>query len=73
MFFPSKKGKILSFTQFKLLQENFYSQPFAELESSGMKIVHADEKGNKLPWNSREMSQKMQKVLKENNNPIELN
>ncbi|WP_294229168.1 GLPGLI family protein [uncultured Chryseobacterium sp.] len=73
MFFPSKKGKVLSFTQFKLLEENFYNQPFAELESSGMKIVHADEKGNKLPWNSREMSQKMQRVLKENNNPIELN
>lgn len=73
VFFTPKKGKILSFSKFKLLEENFYSQPFAELESSGMKLVHADEKGNRLPWNSREMSQKMQKTLKENNNPIELN
>ena len=73
VFFPPKKGKILSFSKFKLLEENFYSQPFAELENSGMKLVHADEKGNRLPWNSREMSQKMQKALKENNNPIELN
>ncbi len=73
VFFPPKKGKVLSFSKFKLLEENFYSQPFAELESSGMKLVHADEKGNRLPWNSHEMSQKMQKTLKESNNPIELN
>lgn len=73
VFFTPKKGKILSFSKFKLLEENFYSQPFAELESSGMKLVHADDKGNRLSWNSREMSQKMQKTLKENNNPIELN
>ncbi|GEN75466.1 hypothetical protein CHA01nite_12060 [Chryseobacterium hagamense] len=72
-FFPPKKGKFLSFSQFKLLEENFYHHPFAELESSGMKMVLADEKGNKLSWDSRAMSQSMQKTLRENNNPIELN
>jgi GLPGLI family protein len=72
-FFPPKKGKTLNFSQFKLLEENFYSHPFAELESSGMKMVLADEKGNKLSWDSRAMSQSMQKTLRESNNPIELN
>jgi GLPGLI family protein len=73
IFFSPKKGKVLSFAKLKILEENFYSQPFAELERSGMKLVHADEKGNSLPWNSRAMSQRMQKTLLENNNPIELN
>lgn len=73
IFFPSKKGKVLNFSEFKRLEENFYRQPFAELERDRMKLVVTDEKGNSLSWNYRIMSEKMQKALRENNNPIELN
>jgi GLPGLI family protein len=73
LFFPPKKGKTLTFSEFKILEENFYHQPFAELERSGLKITASDEKGNKLQWDSRAMSQRMQKTLRENNNPPEIN
>lgn len=72
-FSPPKKGKILDFPKLKLIEENFYSNPFAELERNNTKLVVTDEKGNAKSSNYRILSQKMQKTLKENNNPIELN
>jgi len=72
VFFPPKKGKVLTFPVFKTLEENFYRQPFAELERSGLKLMVTDENNNKMSWDSREMSQKMQKTLKEHNNPPEI-
>lgn len=72
IFFTPKKGKVLHFSEFKRLEENFYQQPFAELERDKMKLVVTDEKGNSLSWNYKTMSEKMQKTLRENNNPIEL-
>lgn len=72
VFFPPKKGKALTFPVFRTLEENFYSQPFAELERSGLKLMVTDENNNKMSWDSREMSKKMQKTLKEHNNPPEI-
>lgn len=69
----SKKGKLIDWALFEKLQKNFYSEPFAELKAKSSKIIVTEDKGNQLDRSFDDMSKKMQKTLRENNNPIELN
>lgn len=69
----SKKGKLIDWVMFEKLQKNFYSDPFAEIKAKGSKMIVTDDKGNQLDRSFTDMSKRMQKTLRENNNPIELN
>lgn len=69
----SKKGKLIDWSMFEKIQKNFYSDPFAELKAKSSKMIVTDDKGNQLNRSFDDMSKKMQKTLRENNNLIEIN
>ena len=71
--FKIKTGKLINWSIMEKIQMNFYENPFGELKSKSAKMIVTDDKGNKLDRSYDDMSRKMQKSLKEKNNPIELN
>lgn len=67
------KGSELNWEQFKKMSENYYSDPFARMKSMGVPIKKDDGTGNAVSVNMKEETDKLKKIIKENNNPIELN
>ncbi len=67
------KGSELTWEQFKRLAINYYSDPFARMKSMGVPVKADDGAGNAVPMDMKRESDRLKKVIKENNNPIELN
>lgn len=63
--------KKISWEDFKKLQKNYYSEPLSMINKSD--VTSYDEGGNKVKTNFKEMSERIQKRIREKNNPIELN
>lgn len=66
-------GSELTWEQFKRLSENYYSDPFARMKSSGLPIKVDDGNGNAVTPDMKIQTDKTKKQIKENNNPIEIN
>ncbi|GAA4156197.1 hypothetical protein GCM10022217_14990 [Chryseobacterium ginsenosidimutans] len=67
------KGSELTWEQFKKLSENYYSDPFARMKSMGVPVKKDDGTGNAVSVNMKEETDKLKRIIRENNNPIELN
>jgi len=71
--FYLRKGKEISWDIYKKLQYNYYSDPFSEIKNRGIKYKIGDQNGNPVDMNLKQMTENIQKKMRENNNPIELN
>ncbi|MDQ0594458.1 GLPGLI family protein [Chryseobacterium ginsenosidimutans] len=67
------KGLELTWEQFKKLSENYYSDPLARMKSMGLPLRVDDGKGNAVVPDMKVQSDKMKRIIRDNNNPIELN
>lgn len=67
------KGSELSWDQFKKLRESYYSDPLARIKSMNIPYKKDDGFGNMVPVDMKQESDRMKKVIREDNNPIELN
>jgi hypothetical protein len=54
------------------LSENYYSDPLPCMKSMGLPL-RVDDKGNAVVPDMKVQSDKMKRIIRENNNPIELN
>ncbi|MCD1117343.1 GLPGLI family protein [Chryseobacterium turcicum] len=67
------KGTELNWEQFKKLAENYYSDPYARMKSMGVPIKKDDGAGNAVSLDLKLETDRIKKVIRNNNNPIELN
>ncbi|CEJ69052.1 Protein of unknown function (Porph_ging) [Chryseobacterium oranimense G311] len=70
--FYVRKGKEISWDAYKKLQSDYYNDPFAEVKARGIKTKVGDTNGNTLDVSFKQMAESIQKQMKENNNPVEL-
>ncbi|WP_370901629.1 GLPGLI family protein, partial [Chryseobacterium gossypii] len=68
--FYLRKGKEITWEEYKKLQLDYYSDPYASIKSSGLKSQVADANGNKIELDTRTISTKIQERIRENNNSI---
>ncbi len=71
--FYLRKGKEISWDVYRKLQSDYYNDPFAEIKARNIKYKVGDMNGNPIDMSLREMTENIQKQMRENNNPIELN
>jgi len=71
--FYIRKGKEISWDVYMKLQEDYYSDPFAEVKSRNIKTKVGDENGNPINVSFKELTESIRKQMEEKNNPIELN
>jgi len=71
--FYLRKGKEINWDAYMKLQNDYYSDPFAEVKSRNIKTKVGDEKGNPINVSFKELTASIQKQMKDQNNPIELN
>lgn len=75
--YEKEKALPVSWKQYEKLALAYYSDPTREIngKNAGGAVVMkwVDEKGNELIPNFKEMNEREQKIIRENNNPIELN
>jgi GLPGLI family protein len=67
------KGSELTWEKFQKLALNYYSDPFARMKSMGVPVKKDDGTGNAVSLDMKLESDRLKKIIKENNNPIELN
>lgn len=70
-FYLENAQKEISWDDFKKFQKNFYDNPLGVLNKSD--IQHYDEAGNSIETDFKKMKESIQKRIRNNNNPIELN
>lgn len=75
LFIKSRKTGIpLSFEQFKDKMKIYYNDPYIDLKQRNMWPIYKDDgHGKNVAIDGREATLEMQKKLKDNNNPIEIN
>lgn len=71
--FYLRKGKRISWEDYTALQKNYYSEPFSAIKNSSTPFKVIDEKGNHVEMDLKQLTKRVQKQIRENNNPIELN
>lgn len=71
--FALRTGKEISWEVLNKMQLNYYSDPFAEIKTRNIKFQVGDANGNIIPMDMKTLTKNVQKQIKENNNPIELN
>ncbi len=67
------KGSELTWEQFQTLAANHYSDPFVRIKSMGVPVKKDDGAGHAVSMNIKEESERLKKIIRENNNPVELN
>ncbi|GEN74405.1 GLPGLI family protein [Chryseobacterium hagamense] len=67
------KGSELTWEQFQKLAINYYSDPFARMKSMGVPVKKDDGAGNAASVPMKQETDRLKKVIRDNNNPIELN
>lgn len=70
--FYLRKGKEISWETYEKIQRDYYSNPYAEIQTRNIKYKATDEKGNPVEINLKQMAEGTQKRIRENNNPVEL-
>lgn len=70
--FYLRKGKEITWDVYKKLQIDYYNDPFAEIKARNIKTRIGDANGNPVNISFKEMTESIQKQMKEDNNPIEL-
>ncbi|KFF08013.1 GLPGLI family protein [Chryseobacterium luteum] len=70
--FYLRKGKEISWDVYKKLQSDYYNDPFAEVKARSIKTKVGDANGNPVNISFKEITESIQKQMKESNNPIEL-
>lgn len=67
------KGTEISWNQLKKMAENFYTDPLAHVKSMGIPFKKDDGTGAVVSVDMKSESERMKQMIRENNNPIELN
>lgn len=67
------KGSELTWEQFQIFAINYYSDPFARIRSMGVPVKKDDGAGHAVSVNMKQETDRLKKIIRENNNPIELN
>lgn len=67
------KGTEISWNQLKKMSENFYTDPLAHVKSMGIPFKKDDGAGGVVSVDMKSESERMKQMIRENNNPIELN
>jgi len=67
------KGSEITWDQFKKLSENYYSDPLARVKSMGIPFKIDDGHGNPVSVDMKLQTDRMKKIIREDNNPIEFN
>ncbi|KQM37462.1 GLPGLI family protein [Chryseobacterium sp. Leaf201] len=67
------KGSEITWEQFKKLSENYYSDPLARVKSMGVPFKINDGNGNPVSVDMKLQADRMKKIIREDNNPIEFN
>lgn len=71
--FMRKKGLEMNFSDFRKLMMQYYSDPYADLKLRNMLPVYtSDGHGGKKAMDLNELTRKTQKMIRQDNNPIEL-
>lgn len=70
--FYLRKGKEITWDDYKKLQNNIYSDPFSEIKARGLKYQVTDTNGNNMDMGLKQLTEGMRKSIRENNNPIEI-
>lgn len=70
--FYLRKGKQITWDDYKKMQNSYYADPFSEIKARNIKTKVGDTNGNTLDVSFKQMTESIQKQMKENNNPIEL-
>lgn len=71
--FLRKKGLDMDFSHFKKLMMQYYNDPYADLKLRNMLPVYtSDGHGGKKALDLNELTKKTQKMIREQNNPIEI-
>lgn len=68
-----KKGSEITWEQFEKFCENYYSDPLAQMKSMGVPFGKDEGSGKLVRVDMKIQADKMKKMIRENNNPIELN
>lgn len=71
--FYVRKGKEITWEDYKKLQISYYTDPFAEIKARSIKTKVGDANGNPVNISFKEMTENIQKQLRDGNNPVELN
>lgn len=67
------RGSEITWDQLKKMSENFYTDPLAHIKSMGIPFKKDDGVGGVVAVDMKSESERMKKMIRENNNPIELN
>jgi anionic cell wall polymer biosynthesis LytR-Cps2A-Psr (LCP) family protein len=67
------KGTEISWNQLKKMSENFYTDPLGHVKSMGIPFKKDDGAGAVVSVDMKSESERMKQMIRENNNPIELN
>lgn len=67
------KGTEITWNQLKKMSENFYKDPLSRVKSMGIQFKKDDGLGGTVSVNMKSESERMKKMIRENNNPVELN
>ncbi|WHF52597.1 GLPGLI family protein [Chryseobacterium gotjawalense] len=71
--YETENGKQITWNQFNKILQNYFDSPYSFAKTKGMKVVQDNGNGGTVEINYRERTKETQKMLLENNNPIELN
>ncbi|MGC4128202.1 MAG: GLPGLI family protein [Bergeyella sp.] len=71
--FALRNGKEISWQDFQKIRMDYYQDPFAEVKARNIKVQAGDANGNPVEMNFKQLTETIQKQIRENNNPIELN
>lgn len=66
------KGTDLSWDDFKKLCLNYYADPMSRIKSMNIPYKRDDGSGNYISLNLNDESRTMQKIIRDNNNPVEI-
>lgn len=67
------KGTEITWDQLKKMSENFYTDPLSRVKSMGIQFKKDDGLGGTVSVDMKSESERMKKMIRENNNPVELN
>ena len=71
--FALRRGKEISWEEYRKLQINYFNDPFSEVKSMNVKYQVVDGNGQPISLDLRTMTQSTQKLIKDSNNPVEIN
>jgi len=67
------KGTEITWDQLKKMSENFYTDPLSRVKSMGIQFKKDDGLGGTVSVDMKSESERMRKMIRKNNNPVELN